>query len=250
MHEFGHRSMFKQNRLNMLAGHVVSLFTLIPYYNWREVHDLHHKWTGYRDKDPTTEKTFEQRLNSTQKSLINFCWKYYLPLFTIGYRFGIYWKIEKLKRHLPKDIYRKCLLSMLIYFIIYLLLVLMYPIEILLLLPALILSFNLTDIISLSQHSHIQMNHSGGKDVEPLKYKDQIPYTRSLVFPDWFGKYFLFNFNYHEAHHAYPGLPCYHLNNVHIQTVNSYDFLPWLRKVKSMPGVDFVFKSDPNRAGF
>ena len=31
---------------------------------------------------------------------------------------------------------------------------------------------------------------------------------------------------------------------------NSYAFIPWLKKVKSMDGVDFIFKTDPNREGF
>lgn len=250
MHEFGHRSMFKSVGLNTLFGHIFSLFTFIPYYNWLEVHDLHHKWTGYRDKDPTTEKTFDDRLTPFQKKLINFCWKYYIPLFTIGYRFGIYWKAEKLQRHLNAATYRKCILSMFSYGVVYLCIIIFFPHTVLKLLPAIILSFNVTDIISLSQHSHIRMQHSEGKDIEPLKYADQIPYTRSLILPGWVGKYFIFNMNYHEAHHAYPGLPCYHLPDVKINNINAYPFFPWLRKVKSMPGVDFIFKSDPNRDGF
>lgn len=250
MHEFGHRSMFKHNKLNTFIGHLFSVFTFIPYYNWREIHDLHHKWTGYRDKDPTTEKTFANRLTPFQKNLINFCWKYYIPLFTLGYRFGIYWKAEKLYRHLSKKVYRKCLVSMFLYLSVYILLIYYYSSEALNLLPAIILSFNITDIMSLSQHSHIEMKYSKGEDVEPLIYRDQIIYTRSLKFPRFLAKYILFNFNYHEAHHAYPGLPCYHLDQVQVDNKNFYSFLPWLKKVKSMPGVDFVFKSDPNRVGF
>jgi hypothetical protein len=71
-----------------------------------------------------------------------------------------------------------------------------------------------------------------------------------LIFPDIISKYFLFYFNFHEAHHAYPGLPCYHLQKMDIRGDNSFQFIPWIKKVKSMPGVDFVFKSDPNRRGF
>ena len=121
---------------------------------------------------------------------------------------------------------------------------------ILLMLPALILSFTLTDIVSLSQHSHIKMPISNGEDVKPLKYIDQIKYTRSLRFSKVVAKYLLFNFNLHEQHHAYPGLPCYHLPKVDIAIENTFDAFPWLRKVKSMPGVEFVFHSSEVRNGF
>lgn len=250
MHEFGHRSMFRNNRWNTILGHIVSLFTFIPYYNWQEIHELHHRWTGYRDKDPTTEKTFDDRLTPFQTKLVNFCWRYSIPLFTLGYRFGIYWKVEKLRRHLEKSQYEKCLWSMIIYASIYSLFILIFPTTFFKLLPAILISFSLTDIISLSQHSHIRMLNSEGKEVSPLKYLEQIKYSRSLILPKWIGKYFIFNMNHHEAHHAYPGLPCYRLEQVHIQNVNDYPFLSWLIKVKNMDGVDFVFKSDPNRQGF
>ena len=250
MHEFGHRSMFKNLKLNTIFGHFFSIFTFIPYYNWLEVHDLHHKWTGFRDKDPTTEKTFADRLSPFQVKLINFCWKYYIPIFTIGYRFGIYWKSEKLKRHLPENVYKKCIMSMWLYSGLYILLISLFSESLLRLLPAILMSFNITDIISMSQHSHIQMKHSGGENVDPLKFVDQVPYSRSLILPSWVGKYFILNMNFHEAHHAYPGLPCYHLPKIGVINVNRYKFFPWLNKVKSMNGVDFIFKSDPNRVSF
>ena len=250
LHEFGHRSMFRSNKWNSLFGHFFSFFVFIPYYNWLEVHELHHKWTGYRDLDPTTEKTFADRFTSKQEKIINFCWKYSVPLFTLGYRLGIYWKAEKLKRHLSDESYKKCILSMIIYAVIYIALVFMFPLTILKLLPAMYVSFILCDILSMSQHSHIAMPVSNGESVTPLNYADQVQYSRSLIFPDFLSKYVLFYFNFHEAHHAYPGLPCYHLQKMNIKGDNSFQFIPWIKKVKSMPGVDFVFKSDPNRRGF
>ncbi|MGK0367704.1 MAG: omega-6 fatty acid desaturase (delta-12 desaturase) [Thermoproteota archaeon] len=250
LHELGHRSMFKSSLLNTFFGHIASLFVFIPYYNWLEIHDLHHKWTGYRDKDPTTEKTFDDRLSGGQVGLINFCWKFFIPLFTLGYRFGIYWKAEKLKRHLPRPQYLRCLVSMFSYVLIYIFLFFYFGDSIIKLLPAIFISMSITDIISLSQHSHIRMLNSEGKDVKPLRYLDQIKFSRSLIFPSFISNYLLMNVNFHEAHHAYPGLPCYHLPKMEIENVNSYTFWPWIKTVKNIPGVDFVFKSDPNRTTF
>lgn len=250
LHEFGHRSMFKNQKLNTLFGHVFSFLVFIPYYNWLEIHDLHHKWTGYRDKDPTTEKTFSDRLSPKQEFIINFAWKFYIPIFTIGYRLGIYWKKEKLKRHLSPENYKTCVREMNIYLFLYLLLIIIFPSFLISIFPALYLSFIFCGILSLSQHSHIKMNHSEGRDIKPLNFKDQIEFSRSLKFHPYFSKYFLLNFNYHEAHHAYPGLPCYYLSEVNVVGDNSYHFIPWLQKVKSMQGTEFIFNSSETREGF
>ena len=251
LHELGHRSFFKSNSLNSLFGHFFSLMVFIPYHNWLEIHELHHKWTGWRDKDPTTEKTFADRFDSKQERIINFCWKYSIPLFTVGYRLGIYWKAEKLKRHLPHANYKRCLLEMFLYGSFYIVTLILFPRFYALIFPALYMSFMATDILSLSQHSHIEMPvSSSGETVEPLTFKEQVQYSRSLLFPTWFAKYFLFNFNYHEYHHAYPGLPCYNLDKISGDTKNCYQFIPWLLRVKNMSGVDFILKSSRDRDGF
>lgn len=250
LHEFGHNSLFKSSWLNSLFGNIISFFVFIPFTNWKCIHELHHKWTGWRDLDPTTEKTFDRGFSPIVKSLVNFSWKFYVPLFSIGYRLGIYWKREKLKRHLSDKDYQKCLISMAIMATFYLTLIILFPRFVFVLILAIYLSLIMTDILSLSQHSHIEIPKANGKQVDPLKYKDQAIYSRSLIFSPAISKYILFNFNHHEAHHSYPGLPCYFLPNIKVETKNAYPFIPWLKKVKSMPGEQFIFTTSSNREGF
>src|SRR5215211_7718844 len=57
LHECGHLSYFENRIINKFFGHIFGLLTVIPFYNWQQIHNLHHKWTGWRDLDPTTEKT-------------------------------------------------------------------------------------------------------------------------------------------------------------------------------------------------
>ena len=57
LHECAHLNFFSSRWLNNLFGHVFGLLSMIPYYTWQHMHNLHHRWTGWRDKDPTTEKT-------------------------------------------------------------------------------------------------------------------------------------------------------------------------------------------------
>lgn len=250
MHEFGHNSFFNSSKLNSFLGYLISPLTFIPFYNWYKIHNLHHEWTGWRDKDPTTEGTFADQLSEGQQKLVNFCWKYYIPIFSMGYRFGIYWKQEKLKRFLSEEEYQKSVMNIYMYIALYVLFVLFYFTTFIAIVPAIYISWMITDIIMLSQHAHIKMPLAEGKEVEPLKYTEQPTYTRSIILPYNVGKYFFFNFNQHEAHHAYPGLPCYFLPRVQVEKKNSYPLIPWLKKVKSMKGVDYIFKTSENREGF
>lgn len=241
LHEAGHESFFNTKILNTILGRFFSFLVFIPYYNWVEIHELHHKWAGWRNLDPTTENTFSNQLTNSQKKVINFCWKYYIPLFTLAYRFSIYWKAEKLKRHLVSKKYQKSIFELYIYGVFYLVTIFLFPSFYLSILPAIFLSFIITDYITLSQHSSIKMLVSKGSSVEPIKLQEQPQYSRSLIFPDWISQYILFNFNYHEAHHAYPKIPGHMLHKVKKNYTNSYHFLPWFKAVKSISGVNFIF---------
>ncbi len=250
LHEFGHDSFFKTPVLNKFFGYIVSLLVFIPFYNWEKVHSLHHKWTGWRDIDPTTENTRAHLYSSQQQNIINFCWNYFIPLFTLGYRFGIYWHRQKLQKHLSPKQFKKAQVHIFVYALFYLSILIFFYDFILLNLVGLLLSFAFTDIITLSQHAHIEMN-SGNTGLEkPLKPIQQAKLSRSLVFPKFFAQYFLLNINLHEAHHQYPGVPCYHLASMKSVSSNSYPFLPWLKTVKKMKGFDFIFKSSATRDNF
>jgi hypothetical protein len=68
-------------------------------------------------------------------------------------------------------------------------------------------------------------------------------YTRSFYLNNFFAKYFLFNFNLHEAHHAYPLLPAYYLDNVDLGLPEEPTFFSWFNKAKSMKGEDYIFRT-------
>lgn len=250
MHECGHNSFFYNTSLNKYLGHFASFFSFIPYFNWHKIHHLHHQWTGWRDKDPTTEGTFADQLSPAQVKIVNFCWKYYIPIFSMGYRFGIYWKQEKLKKYLSAKDYKFAMTNIYLYLIFYVIFLIFNFSTFLLILPAIYISWMITDIIMLSQHAHIKMQHSNNECVTAFNFKDQPQYTRSIKLHYNVAKYIFFNFNLHEAHHAYPGMPCYLLHRLNVEAKNTYPLMSWLKKVKSMDGVDYIFKSSANREGF
>ena len=66
----------------------------------------------------------------------------------------------------------------------------------------------------MTQHTHIEIPVSEGEDVKPISYMEQVKYTRSFYTVTFIARYFLINFNLHEVHHAYPGLPAYCLDKI------------------------------------
>ena len=74
-HDIGHHGFMPSKSVSFVFGHLASLFCLLPYHPWQKIHHAHHKWTGWREKDPTIpDMTFED-LTPRQIKIINFCWK-------------------------------------------------------------------------------------------------------------------------------------------------------------------------------
>jgi len=187
LHETGHYSFFEKKKVNTLFGYFFGFVSLIPFTSWVDIHNQHHKWTGWRDKDPTTTGTINPKHGVLTRMLVNTCWFLCLPLFTIGYRIGNYWDIGKIKRFSPKTNHKKVLLDLCIMIIIWTLLI--------------------------------------------------------SLFLEQFLTYVLFNFNLHEKHHEFPGLPAYFLQKEKTTIVNTRNFWTYIYRAKSLTGEQFVFST-------
>jgi acyl-lipid omega-6 desaturase (Delta-12 desaturase) len=246
IHEFGHNSFFRTKWINWVLGHAVGFVTIIPFYNWKQIHTLHHKWTGYRDKDPTTEGTVHPP-KSLVSAIANFCWRFSLPVFMLGYRIGIYWNPNKLLRHLPLASYQKARRSMVIHLGLYAVTLTLFGAELLLVVPAYLLSLIVTELIILSQHSYIEMPLAGAKAVRPLPAPEQAKYTRRLDLPKWLAHFVLFNVNEHIAHHAEPSLPCYCLGERGQESATTLGVSTrigtWIWNAKRTPATEYVFNT-------
>ena len=94
LHECGHLHFFKGQQLNRILGHVFGLLSGIPFYTWMNMHNLHHKWTGWRDLDPTTEKTIKPSSLAVIRIIVNVAWFLFIPIFYLGYMFSNYWNLH------------------------------------------------------------------------------------------------------------------------------------------------------------
>ena len=244
LHETGHYSFFKEKRLNTIFGHFFGFISVIPFVSWVDIHNQHHKWTGWRDKDPTTTGTVNPKHGPFTKAIVNISWFLFFPLFTIGYRIGNYWNLKKIKQFSPKtNLDHVCMNLLFIWFFWGVNLFFFWDEATKYVVCGFFIGLAYSDLIILSQHSHIDIPVSDGQEVKPVKYVNQIEYTRSISIFKKIDHWVLFNFNLHEKHHAFPGVPAYYLLKKELNEPNKRNFLGYLFKAKSMSGEKFVFST-------
>lgn len=251
LHECAHLNFFSSRKLNNFFGHIFGLLSMIPFYTWQHMHNLHHRWTGWRDKDPTTEKTVEPSQSPVMRTVANVCWFLFIPIFYIVYKLSNYWNLLKIRRFLNPKKFRQAIFHVVAYSLVYVILgYFLGGFLAVLLGPAFILSLVWKELVILTQHSHIDIPVSNGEAVRPIAYKDQVPYTRSFYVNAFFARHFLFNFNLHEAHHAHPGLPAYWLEKVVLNVPEKPRYLTWFKKAKAMKGEDYIFRTSKHTGKF
>lgn len=245
LHECGHDTLFRTRRYHVIAGRLAAFFSLIPYQAWTRVHGRHHKWTGWQDLDPTTAALVPRPLGRVERTIVNSCWRLWIPLFSILYRLNNYWHVPRLLRLFPKTADRRALVQDIV------LLVAAYGLIAWWIGPALVVrvsavallvSFGLEDLLLLSQHTHVPQNVSGGAQVRPFPAVEQEPFTRSLRLPAAVSA-FVLNFDAHELHHMYPFVPGYHLHRIPYEPENEIGWWQWVRGAKRMPGDVLLFQN-------
>jgi fatty acid desaturase len=243
LHECGHETLFRTKRLHAPLGQLAGFFSLIPFRNWRSVHRRHHKWTGWQDIDPTTESLVPRELGRTERAIVNVCWRYWIPLFSVIYRTNNFWNWPRLKTLFAKQDERRALavntISLLAAYAT-IIVVIGVGTSARLFGVALIGALIAEDLLLLSQHTHIPQRLSGGEDVRPFPTIEQEMFTRSLVFPRWLST-LLLHIDAHELHHMYPFVPGYRLGEVPYETENEIGLLAWIKGARSLPGELFLF---------
>jgi fatty acid desaturase len=243
LHECGHETLFRSRRIHGVVGQLAGFFSLIPFYNWKRVHGRHHKWTGWQDVDPTTATLVPRELRRAERILVNVCWRYWIPLFSVLYRINNFWHWPRLRTLFEKsEDRRRLLVSSIGLVVVYLALVVLVGPSALIRLIGLgvLLSLIAEDLLLLSQHTHIPQQLSHGEPVRPFPTIEQEVFTRSLVFPRWLSA-LLLHIDAHELHHMYPFVPGYRLGGIPYETENEIGVWTWVRRARAMPGELFLF---------
>jgi fatty acid desaturase len=246
LHEAGHRSLFRDKRLNLLFGVFAGALAIFPFFTWRSIHHQHHRWTGWQDMDPTTAVLVPDDLHPAARHIMNFCWFANIPLFSLIYRLNNYWNLPRLWAMFPRPSQRRR------HVINIIALLLLYGGVLWWFGPWVVLSAAglayllmsiILDVLLLSQHSHIPMKVSGGADVQPFSFAEQVPFTRSLRFPPTVSRLWLLGFDLHGLHHRYPTTPGYRLAERYTPTPNEVSWWRWTLKAKTTPADVFLFSN-------
>ena len=245
LHECGHETLFRTRRLHATAGQVAGFFSIIPFFNWKRVHGRHHKWTGWQDVDPTTESLVPRDLKTAERVLVNVCWRWWIPLFSVMYRVNNFWNVPRLRSLFENSNDRRRIAINSIGLIVgYIAIAVLVGPGTLLRLVGLgvLLSLIAEDLLLLSQHTHIPQQLSHGETVRPFPTVEQEVFTRSLVFPRWLSAVLL-HIDAHELHHMYPFVPGYRLGGIAYETENEIGVWTWIRRARAMPGEIFLFQN-------
>ena len=114
LHDCGHGHFFSKKWMNTVVGVFSSCFSLLPFEQWRTIHNLHHRWTGYFDKDPTASGPNKTVIKDKQKTIVNFAWKYWVPIFVISFYIRSFWNPFFTLKFSPTKVLQiswKCLFS-------------------------------------------------------------------------------------------------------------------------------------------
>lgn len=243
LHEAGHETLFATRWLHRPVAHIAGFFALLPLASWRPVHNLHHKWTGWQDLDPTTRALVPRTLGRGERLLLNLCWRWWIPLFGVLYRLT-FWSPARLRQSFPqRETRRSILLGVATHGAAYAALACLVGPRTLLVLvaPGLVLSLLLGEMLLLSQHTHVPQRRSGGRDVVAIPASLQGPFTRSLRLPALLSKALL-HFDAHELHHRHPAVPGYRLCALSAPTGNQVSGWRWLWTARRIPGEVFFFQ--------
>lgn len=246
MHEAGHGTLLKSEQWNRVIGSCCGFLCLFPFNAWKLIHRKHHVWTGWKDKDPTTENLLPREIKTWEKLVFNNCWRFWIPIFGVAYRIQHFWNPLKFKHHASASQRRTIIRGIILQLTAYALLIAFAGWWVVLSTFGLAFFIHLTicDPIILSQHSHIPQEISEGKDVAPFDRSEQDVFTRSLEFPKLFSKWVLLRFDLHELHHMYPRVPGYHLDKLPTQNAdlpNTYNWWTWIREAKRLPAHQLIF---------
>ncbi len=250
LHECGHGTLFPGRTGNVLAGHVASVFALIPFHSWQSVHHQHHKWTGWQDRDPTTMVLTPRERPQWYLRAVGFCWRAWIPVFALFYRLGNYWNPKRLSLLFPRPVHRRRhTLNIVLLLALYVgLMVLGWGRVLGTVGLALLISNQILDVLLLSQHSHIPMKLAGDERVEHFSYAEQTQYTRSLRFPPLVSQHWLLGFDLHALHHELPRVPGYSLADFDREYDGDVHWLAWTLRAKSTPARVFLY-TNRNESG-
>lgn len=212
MHDAVHGAVSRTRWINDFAGFMGGVFCMLPYENWKRSHLKHHQWSGNVEKDPVMALVVAYpKFPKMAKNFISFFWMLWFPVLAVFQHF-VFWNLSvKLLLKEPKSF--RMMASILLPLVFWGLLLFATPPVFVasVLLPTLLVYFLAVEVVNFPHH--LQLPQFRGEEKFPVWQQFQT--ARSCVYPPWFARFVVLNFNYHIEHHMFPDVPWYHLEKLH-----------------------------------
>ena len=209
LHECAHDALFRSRLQNTIAGWLIGLIVITPFFSFRRGHSVHHSCLG-TDDDPTAAPRDARSRNAMIDLLVRIR---IIPILYLGGVYGPYLLFDFRNRGRQSPL---CFVS--------------YGIN-LLAIPALhctlaslcgwdryplflLAAFWLSGIFYeylFTQNQHVGLLPGPGSAAR-YRYRQQVNFSRSVRLPC--AGFFLY-FNLHKEHHLFPQLPCRYLPRIH-----------------------------------
>ncbi len=246
LHSCGHDAYFKASLLNSISGHIASFITLVPFYSWKHHHNIHHRWTGWKEKDPSANEAPDLPLEGAWLKVIDFCWRRWIPVFSLSHALTNFWNPIRMSSVLPdrKRRWQSHLSQIILVFYILTFLILAPGLFLKIYGFSMVLFLVLSDPFLLSQHIALPLYKSDGEKVRP--FKDHNKFCRSITFGHLIDRFIFLNFNLHSVHHEYPTVAHYDLHKLDYTPEHSIRFSDWVMWSKSRPVKDLLWPGGVN----
>lgn len=242
MHEAVHNAVSRKRWVNDIVGLFAGAFSLLPFEQWKRSHLDHHVWSGNIEKDPVTAFiTVYPRMSKFNRDLLSFFWRIWFPMLGVVQYF-VFWALASKQWIMGPRTFKK-LVSLAVPFVIWAGAFVWAPVQLKIALGASILLYLIAVEIVNFPH-HLQLPQYRGETKFPVWEQHRI--ARTCIYPRWFARFVVLNFNYHVEHHMFPDVPWYHLEQLHHKVrealLESYNVDPqfkWIleNKKKSIAGV-------------
>jgi fatty acid desaturase len=221
LHEATHSTLSNRIFINNLIGQVLGMVILLPYLPRQTSHILHHTWTGHPKRDPANKRAIQKFSVVTEKQIkqLEFVWKYWIPIFIINDRVGL-WRSPfqqraqglKSKRVKSEMQWVYIYVGLFFAFAIFFLRFGLFKHFLIWYVPSLFVALILEELVNLPHHAETPLLNAYDK---ALPYWEQHKVTHSCEDVSVWSKFVLLNFNFHTAHHLYPNAPWYQLRSLH-----------------------------------
>ena len=211
MHDAVHRATSNHRGLNDLVGEISGCFCFLPYETWKRSHLEHHLWSGNIEKDPVMAlRVTLPRASLALQNFLTLCWRLWIPTLAI-LQYALFWLLSFKKAIQEKSIAAVFRFATPVLFWTALFSLSPAKMVYAAFIPGLILYFIAVEVVNFPHH--LQLPMTDGETRHPI-WKQYIS-SRTCIYPRWFARLVVLNFNYHSEHHMFPDVPWHMLDGIH-----------------------------------